>query len=126
MEGDMGPVKLAEYTGGNQFLEILHDFGGRFDRTIPREENRVLRIDFRRLKGYAFCNAILFSVRRSFASQRPARISAPRSKNRKKASTPVIEFSSRHSWSHSGERSPKRLLYFRSGGRNNMEEMRYS
>ncbi|MGM0486427.1 MAG: hypothetical protein ACQESR_06665 [Planctomycetota bacterium] len=45
MEGDMRAVEPAEWTGGNQFLEILDGFNGRFDRKISRQENRVLRKD---------------------------------------------------------------------------------
>ncbi|MFO7905667.1 MAG: hypothetical protein R6U98_23620 [Pirellulaceae bacterium] len=37
----MGPVELAEWMGGNPFLEILDVFGGGFDRKISRQENRL-------------------------------------------------------------------------------------
>ncbi|MGM0490436.1 MAG: hypothetical protein ACQESR_27240, partial [Planctomycetota bacterium] len=43
MEGNMGPVELAEWTVGNPFLKNLDVFGGRFDRKILRQENRVLQ-----------------------------------------------------------------------------------
>ncbi|MFO7906243.1 MAG: hypothetical protein ACQESR_14340 [Planctomycetota bacterium] len=41
----MGPVELPEWTADNQVLEILAVFGGRFDRKISRQENRVLTKD---------------------------------------------------------------------------------
>ncbi|MGM0490149.1 MAG: hypothetical protein ACQESR_25765 [Planctomycetota bacterium] len=39
----MGSVELAEWTGGNPFLEILDVFGGVFDRKILRQENGVVQ-----------------------------------------------------------------------------------
>ncbi|MGM0491067.1 MAG: hypothetical protein ACQESR_30445 [Planctomycetota bacterium] len=42
MAGDIGPVQLAGWTGGNWLLEILDVFDGRFDGKMLRQKNPVL------------------------------------------------------------------------------------
>ncbi|MFO8174527.1 MAG: hypothetical protein R6T96_09615, partial [Longimicrobiales bacterium] len=49
-------MELAEWTGGNPFLEILDVFAGPFDGKILRQENRVLqRVTTR---GFGFQNPL--------------------------------------------------------------------